>query len=399
MSQQCYFGVELEFTLAIFWQENAVVPPEAVGKTVQFQVSPGARMGPVPPSTADTSKLLEYWEGPLTKPVQDHLQKAFADNDLHAQTGGVLDDNDEPVEEEVRKVELWHIGRDDSVKYPDRAPGVPYIYFPAEIASPKFPFNEKSLQDIIKACKVLNDNYVVEANDSCGLHVHVSTEWDFKTLKNLVRFLWAFEPQMDSLHNSRRQEGEYAQSWRTSSGLVHQFYEKHGTMPNPELGLRIINKASSMSELLDLMIYPSGSDKGKYRAFNVKPLQAWLKDEQTSMPTIEFRQHAGSLNGEEIVNWVSLIVGIVQYCQKVEDVEFERLLEVTEAEAWEKQGDHSDVLNEQKHGRILAEGRFTIIHLLNRIGLKDSAAYYERRGIHQVSGKTKRYRISPHEER
>ena len=397
MSQQCHFGVELEFALAIFWQENALVPLDATGKTVKFQVSPGARMGPIPPPTAYSTELLDYWEGPLTKPVQDHLQKIFEDNGFRVQTGDYLDDDDELVNEDARDVNLWHIGKDGSVKYPDGTPGVPYICFPAEISSPALVFHEQSLQNIRKACKLLNDNYVVEANESCGLHVHVSTSWSFKTLKNLISFLWAFEPQMDSLHDSSRQEGEYARSWRMNSGLAYKFYKKYGVMPNPQLGLHEIKKASSTEELLDLMIYPYDTDRGKYRAFNLKPLRAWLKDPNSSIPTIEFRQHAGSLDGEEISNWITLSVGIVQYCQKVEDVQFERLLNFAELELWEKQGNNSDIVNEQKYGRIPAEDKFTIIHLLGHIGLRSSEAYYTRRRIYPVSGKKQRYWTYPYE--
>jgi hypothetical protein len=55
-------------------------------------------------------------------------------------------------------------------------------------------------------------------------------------------------------------------------------------------------------------------------------------------------------------------------------------------ESWSKTGDKQvDDANESKFGPILAEDRFTIIDLLQHMGLQDLANFYRRR-LHPVLG-------------
>lgn len=53
-------------------------------------------------------------------------------------------------------------------------------------------------------------------------------------------------------------------------------------------------------------------------------------------------------------------------------------------EKWEKLGDGKDEQREQEMGPVLAEGEFTIIDLLQTMGLYEPAEFYQNRGIYRI---------------
>ncbi len=96
-------------------------------------------------------------------------------------------------------------------------------------------------------------------------------------------------------------------------------------------------------------------------------------------PTIEFRQHGGTLDGQTARKWVETLGGVIKWLEDVHPQSLMELLSVTAEEKWEKVGEGADTINEEKYGPVLAEGRFTIIDLLEHIGLQEQANFYRSR--------------------
>jgi len=195
----------------------------------------------------------------------------------------------------------------------------------------------------------------------------------------MVAFLWAFEPQLTSLHPEGRQNGQWATSMRETSPYARNYLKTHGERPHPLAGAIHFLNCKTTTELIEQANYSDEyAPTFKFSAYNFQGMY----DRATGVdgkPTIEFRQHAGTLSSEAILNWIKTAVGIIDYLRKVDDSTLLSLLRIVEHESWEKLGDGEDDKRERTLGPILAESKFTISDLLTAIGLHGPAAYYKHR--------------------
>jgi len=108
-------------------------------------------------------------------------------------------------------------------------------------------------------------------------------------------------------------------------------------------------------------------------------------------PTIEFRQHEGTLDATETINWIKTVVGIVDFCVNAPTAAVYKLLEVVKLETWERLGDGHDAEREAQFGPILADRSFTAIHLLQALKLWGPALHYAQKGLfkHEIEEGTK----------
>ena len=63
--------------------------------------------------------------------------------------------------------------------------------------------NDAALQEVDRAVSLLSNTYLLSLNKTTGLHVHVRNGlhgFYFHTLQHLMAFLFAFEPQLNTLH-------------------------------------------------------------------------------------------------------------------------------------------------------------------------------------------------------
>lgn len=120
---------------------------------------------------------------------------------------------------------------------------------------------------------------------------------------------------------------------------------------------------------------------GAYNFRGVKTIAGGRKigSNSAAKPTVEFRQHRGTLEEEAVTVWIKTVAGIVQFIKDVSPESFVELICVTEHETWEKSGGPEDQKRERELGLILAESRFTAVDLLQHIGLEESAEYYDGR--------------------
>lgn len=101
---------------------------------------------------------------------------------------------------------------------------------------------------------------------------------------------------------------------------------------------------------------------------------------------LSFRQHEGTLDGTRVVNWIKLVLGIVQRLESIAPESMGELFAVARHEKWGKTADLAENrANEPKYGPVLAEGAFTMVDLLNWLGLQEQADYYRDR-LFPISG-------------
>ncbi|KAJ5033379.1 uncharacterized protein L3040_008497 [Drepanopeziza brunnea f. sp. 'multigermtubi'] len=378
------FGVELEFNLAYTLQDQPPDPKQT--RQLYFPSIPADHI---------------YWRSNFVHPLAGGVEKTISEDDVIlksicvSRTLASLIHNiaGYPVPGVFgnRNPAVWQVATDHSVKAPmPTAATRHYRWLPMEIKSPALPFSAASLQQVAHVCALLSDSFVVDAGvESAGLHVHVSAgssgrgkTFAFSTMHALLMLLWTCEPQFQTLHPPHRQpcQNPYARSLRAASRLAFRYQSRRGQPPTVLQGLAELATCTTLVGLLDQATHYS---RIKFMACNF--LNAWqfARDDGLcdDIPTVEFRAHEGTLDGERVVQWVSLICGLVQ---KLGDIHPESLAEmlqvVAKCETWQKVGDPAtDAENERRFGPVLAESGFTVIDLLSGLGLEESAAYYRTR--------------------
>jgi len=144
-----------------------------------------------------------------------------------------------------------------------------------ELVSPPLA-GENGLEEIRKACQVLN-SLGVTVNSSCGLHVHHdASDFQVDTFKRLFALYYRFEATIDSLVSPSRRgnTNRYCHSLRTIYG-----------------GATRIAEVKTLRELEGILW-------DRYYKLN---FQAYWRH-----GTVEFRQHQGSVNASEIIQWITL---------------------------------------------------------------------------------------------
>jgi hypothetical protein len=91
---------------------------------------------------------------------------------------------------------------------------------------------------------------------------------------------------------------------------------------------------------------------------------------------VEFRQHTGTINAERIKIWIETVVGIVEKVETMSSRDLAVLLSMQKFERWQMMEDGKDVEREKEFGPLWAEKKFTIVHLLEHLGLYEPALFY-----------------------
>lgn len=152
-----------------------------------------------------------------------------------------------------------------------------------ELVSPVLE-GEAGLQELKKVCWVL-DACDVKVNASCGLHIHFdAANFSLQTWKNIAISYKHIESVIDKFMPESRRNNRYCRSLR-------------------EITEQNINNAQSIIALQEIAFENT-------RYFKVNP-QSYSRHK-----TIEFRQHAGSINYDKISNWVLFLNGLVTFAQQ-----------------------------------------------------------------------------------
>ena len=152
-----------------------------------------------------------------------------------------------------------------------------------ELVSPVLE-GQNGLKELKKVCWVL-DACGVKVNASCGLHIHFdAANFSLQTWKNIAISYKHIESVIDKFMPESRRNNIYCRSLRN---ITEQK----------------INNAQSIENLQQVAFENT-------RYFKVNP-QSYSRHK-----TIEFRQHAGSINYDKISNWVLFLNGLVTFAQQ-----------------------------------------------------------------------------------
>ncbi|KAF8852128.1 hypothetical protein BDZ45DRAFT_695363 [Acephala macrosclerotiorum] len=123
-----------------------------------------------------------------------------------------------------------------------------------------------------------------------------------------------------------------------------------------------------------------GEGADRYMAYNVKNIIGLIENEKSTgkaKPTVEFRKMQGTLDDGAITQWVKLSCGTIKFLETAQPSTIMDLPKLIVEEHYVKTGDeYEDARNERQFGKIPVEGSFTIINLLERMGLQESADFY-----------------------
>jgi hypothetical protein len=300
------FGVELEFTIAFVYPHNVALPGLTESRKLRFkpyqnEIDRFISEEGLPPihSTTELADRNIYNGEFIRYMVTPAVQRDITQT-LHA--AGFPGHMDNPAKLDVTN---WQIDTDESVRGPHNTE---YIWSSIEVKSPALAFNPKNLKVVEGVCKIITKTYLTDVGESAGLHVHVSvgvnTTFRLQTLQNLFAFLFAFEPQIDTLHPTHRQHNDqFCNSLRRHSTFVKEWWNEHGQLPTIMQGVVELLKKNSLTELLIAVRWPL-NDKGMW--CNALNLSLFLENQGNPFnnlhpQTIEFRQHEGTLEPERIV--------------------------------------------------------------------------------------------------
>ena len=135
-----------------------------------------------------------------------------------------------------------------------------------------------------------------KVNKSCGLHVHVGAE-DFtvRQFKNLAKNYLFFEDFFDMImpRSRRGSSNEYIKSIRAKFGGYDHAAARCGMM-----------KMDQCKTVEQVILALNGAyHQDRYYKLN---LTAFNRHR-----TVEFRQHAGTIEADKAINWISLVMGFV----------------------------------------------------------------------------------------
>ncbi|KKK21627.1 hypothetical protein P175DRAFT_0532266 [Aspergillus ochraceoroseus IBT 24754] len=141
----------------------------------------------------------------------------------------------------------WSLDSDSTIEMPNRG-GAPWGL---ESISPIFRVHENSSwrQHIEFLWNFLRTDFQVNANTSCGTHVHLSRAggYSLADLKQICQSIIHFDPAFEALLPEDRLSNEYARSnWLDNANFGHRNLSR-------KQSIAVIQRASSMRELVLLM--------------------------------------------------------------------------------------------------------------------------------------------------
>lgn len=189
-------------------------------------------------------------------------------------------------------------------------------WFQMELNSPALMWFPEALATIRSAVETLTANFLINSGDTCGLHVHVGygqEGYQLQSLKDIMSFLWCFEPQITTIHPERRMHTIYASCLQEGSIIAQTWGELHEMRVRPEEAVAIIQSTKSINDLITECHGDGGLNEMVYRFSQLRIRPNGMPQEPFKR-TVEFRQHAASLEFPRVEAWINTVVGIVELC-------------------------------------------------------------------------------------
>ncbi|MCJ1230333.1 hypothetical protein MMC12_007006 [Toensbergia leucococca] len=179
-----------------------------------------------------------------------------------------------------------------------------------ELISRKLPCCESSFEEIRRVLKIINGTFKTETNSSTGLHVHIGNQekgFPLTCLKNLCQLVIVFQHQIESVHPDHRIDNVFCEG----PSEMRSLHLREG----PKRGISIIQGCERVWQIVEAMTPTRNA------AYNLLDLT-----DSDDKRTIEFRQHAGTIDSEEILMWAEFLIGMIHFCKSVPSAEFTELI-------------------------------------------------------------------------
>ena len=213
----------------------------------------------------------------------------------------------QPGESTRRRYDCWKIDTDPTISLERPAGDDGHAYFQMELVSRILQPTQDGFKEIEKVLDLIKSMFILKTNISTGLHVHVGNQRDgfpLHTLKQFALAVVAFEQIIHSIHPDNRIDRDSWWCRPITSG------PELTLLPHFERLFKI-EKCKDMWAVIDVM---NPYSRREY-AYNFQNLAGKdYGDIQCFIQTIEFRQHAGSCDAEEISSWVDFVTGLIHYC-------------------------------------------------------------------------------------
>ena len=171
-----------------------------------------------------------------------------------------------------RDYDVWQVKTDCSIQGVDGF----------EVVSPVLE-GENGIYQARIACVVLQE-LNAQVNKSCGFHIHHNAQgWDVKKFKNLFKRFTKYEAALDSIQPASRRNNRFCQSNALTS--VNKTFAK-------------IEACNTIAQISDVY--------GHSRYFKLN-LQSFFR-----MGSVEFRNHAGTVDADKVESYIRLTAGFVQ---------------------------------------------------------------------------------------
>jgi hypothetical protein len=223
-----------------------------------------------------------------------------------------LDQKYRPTNRRHRKdYSIWEIGEDGSV----RGVGT------AEVKSPILK-GEAGLKEILKVCEVLKE-LGAKVNASCGLHVHVGIKnakkkFEPDEIKKIMRVYEENSKETDRwfTHGRRTGRSQWAKPVTKRLELLEKGGKKQVYDPNiitrhdcwgPQYGGYVTKDVPPPNSLKGIADECEHYDRVSFSSYN-------------SHGTMEFRQHHGTIDGQEITNWIRFLLNHVEVARSAKPV-------------------------------------------------------------------------------
>ncbi|QSZ29885.1 hypothetical protein DSL72_004403 [Monilinia vaccinii-corymbosi] len=391
------FGIEFEFLIAVLDNPRIANPHPRDPRTVYFPPTPHDAAPPYYIIPAGKEDWANEWS------IYAHIKRTLSSIGLPT----------EPGQTARSKFATWDVTTDISIQ-PPRAPSPKftkahadwktYTYIPIEVRTPAYYYSEDALRDVRDFCRVMRRTYLTTLNESCGLHVHVGYGTAGFALPHLRRFatlLHAFEPQLESLHPDHRIDDRnvHCSSVRRATYGQWRFRQEHGREARVLESMAALMRCATRDGFREALGSEGAAGAFSYvagtGAWNFERMGTETRERLGGVPdTIECRQHEGSLDPDEVVNWVRTVVGLVVYTRDPDALAFRALLGRVRGEMWVKR---CPSVREVGVGRYLPRATLYrpvfgqewcgLVGLLRVLGLEAPAAFYEkRRGRGLVEG-------------
>ncbi|MCJ1391279.1 hypothetical protein MMC18_004142 [Xylographa bjoerkii] len=178
-----------------------------------------------------------------------------------------------------------------------------------EITSRILVLEEKSFEEVRLVLALLENfpgPYKFYVNRFAGFHVHVGAQQEkfiLPWLKKFTQTVTAFEHEIESLHSDDRIQNTYAQPPSQLPTLLPR--------DGPVTSLGVLEMQKTFEDLKGTFI-----NESRYKAYNFEHLidpDSYPSNTTRRKQTIEFRQHAGTLDADTICNWIEFVCALIKY--------------------------------------------------------------------------------------